>query len=178
MDWITAFIHFIDPFLIAPYRWFQNPIIGWFVGTFILTIWTVILGDITIAIGFRINLSYVKKVLEKTGYYHEQSIKAKSMGDEDSYKKINRLANEEFGRSFFLLMAMGMASLWPLFFAAAWLNERFGQITFLNLPGWMGGYRINFIGPLVCLYIIARFTISRIRGLFSKMLHQSNQADT
>lgn len=33
---------------------------------------------------------------------------------------MNKLANEAFGRGFFLKAAMGMASLWPAFLAAAW----------------------------------------------------------
>jgi len=44
-------------------------------------------------------------------------------------KAINRLANESFGRSFFLSAAMGMGALWPLFFAAGWLDLRYkGEI--------------------------------------------------
>lgn len=174
MDLISFLINLIDPFLIEPYRWFQNPMMGWYFGTFIVAIWTVIMGDITLAIAYRLNSSYVKKVLEKTDYYHEQSLKAKSAGDEDSYKKINRLANEEFGRSFFLLLAMGMGSLWPAFFAVAWLNERFGHIIFFQLPEWMGGYGINFIGPFVCLYIIARFFISKVKTSFKQVLQDGN----
>lgn len=165
MDIIINFFRVIDPVLIAPYRWFSDPVIGWLVGTFILALWASVLGLLTLAVAYRVNQVYVTKVLTKTGYYHEQSLNAKAAGDEEAYKKINGLANEEFGRSFFLLMAMGMASLWPAFFAAAWLQERFGHISFLALPTWIGGYNLNFIGPFIGLYILARFVSSKSKTL-------------
>jgi len=171
MDVFTDLIHGLDPVLIAPYRWFQDPLIGWLVGTFILALWASVLGLLTLAVAYRVNRVYVKKVLTKTGYYHEQSLNAKAAGDEEAYTKINRLANEEFGRSFFLLMAMGMASLWPAFFAAAWLNERFGDISFLALPAWAGGYHINFIGPFIGLYILARFVILKFKTFIIRTFH-------
>jgi len=125
-----------------------------------------------VLLALKANERYIKRLLYKTDYYHRQSLKAKSMGHETAYKKINWLANEEFGKSFFTLMAMGMGSLWPVFFGGAWLNERFGQMTFIVLPQWMGGYHINFIGPFVALYIGARYTVSKskphLKRLFLK----------
>ena len=173
MDVFTNVLHTLDPILIAPYRWFQDPLIGWLIGTFVLALWAAVLGLLTLSLAYRVNRVYVKKVLTKTGYYHEQSLKAKAAGDEEAYKKINSLANEEFGRSFFLLMAMGMASLWPAFFAVAWLHERFGYMTFFALPAWVGGYRLNFIGPFVGLYILARFVSAKCQALIIRMFRSS-----
>lgn len=126
-------------------------------------------------VAFRVNQKYIKGTLRKTDYYHEQSLKAKSLGDEAAYKKINWLANEEFGKSFFMLMAMGMGSLWPAFFAAAWLNERFGHMTFLILPSWLGGYHINFIGPFVALYILARYTFMTAKSFAKSLLERNSE---
>ncbi len=175
MDPFIGWLKAIDPVLIAPYRWFNNPIIGWWAGTFILSLWAVTLGDLTLLAAFRINERYVKGLLKKTHYYHEQSLKAKSSGDEKAYKKINWLANEEFGRSFFMLMAMGMGSLWPAFFAAAWLNERFGQMTFFILPEWAGGYHINFIGPFVVLYVLARYAFTASKSYLKKLVFENKE---
>jgi hypothetical protein len=176
MDIFTHLIHALDPVLIAPYRWFQDPVIGWLIGTFVLALWASMLGLLTLSLAYRVNRVYVKKELTKTGYYHEQSLKAKAAGDEEAYKKINSLANEEFSRSFFLLMAMGMASLWPAFFAAAWLHERFGDMTFFALPAWAGGYHLNFIGPFVGLYILARFVSGKCKTLIINMFRSSPTA--
>jgi hypothetical protein len=152
----------IDPLLIAPYRWFTDPMLGWWVGTFVLALWATILGELTLAVAYRANRKYIAKNFEKTSYFHLQSLKAKQAGDEKAYKGINKLANEEFGKSFFLFMAMGMASLWPAFFAAAWLSERFAEIRFV-LPKWAGGLELNFIAPFIILYVLARFAFSRIK---------------
>jgi hypothetical protein len=152
----------IDPLLISPYRWFENPLLGWWVGTFLLALWASLLGELTLAVAYRINRNHISKKWDQTLYYHLQSLKAKKAGDEKAYKGINKLANEEFGKSFFLFMAMGMASLWPAFFAAAWLNKRFGDIVFA-FPKWAGGLELNFIAPFIILYIAARIIFTKLR---------------
>jgi hypothetical protein len=162
MEQIAWFLAKIDPVLIFPYRWFENPLLGWWVGTFILALWAGMLGELTLAAAYRINRRHVAKNLDQTTYYHLQSLKAKQAGDEKAYKGINKLANEEFGKSFFLFMAMGMASLWPAFFAAAWLNLRFGDIVFV-LPKWAGGLELNFIAPFIILYIVARMIFAKLK---------------
>lgn len=150
----------IDPVLIAPYRWVSNPLLGWWIGTAVLALICAIAGELTSMVAMRINRRQVEQNSEKTLYYHHQSIKAKKHGDEEAYKDINRLANDAFGKSFFLLMAMGMASLWPAFFGAAWLQERFGHIRFY-LPEWIGGFDLNFLAPFIILYITARLFLSK-----------------
>ncbi len=162
MDPIEPFLKVIDPALIAPYRLFENPMLGWWMGTFLLAFWAVLIGEITVALVYRVNRSPVAEHLKKTQYYHEQSLKAKAAGDEKAYSGINKLANESYGKSFFLFLAMGMASLWPAFFAAAWLNMRFGDIVFA-MPRWAGSFELNFIAPFIVLYILNRVIFSRIK---------------
>jgi len=162
MDPITPFLKTIDPVLIAPYRLFENPMLGWWLGTLALAFWSVLVGELTLAVVYRINRAPVAEYANQTLYYHEQSLKAKQAGDEEAYKGINKLANEAYGKSFFLFIAMGMASIWPAFFAAAWLNMRFGDIVFL-LPKWAGAFELNFIAPFVILYILVRVVFSKIK---------------
>ena len=157
MDPIAQFLTVLDPFLIAPYRLFEEPMVGWWVGTFVLACWAVLVGEVTLAVVYRINLKPVNEYSDQTLYYHEQSLKAKQ-----AYNGINKLANEAYGKSFFLFIAMGMAALWPAFFAAAWLSMRFGHIVFV-LPKWAGGFELNFIAPFVLLYLLVRVAFSRIR---------------
>jgi hypothetical protein len=154
----------IDPFLIAPYRFFENPMIGWWLGTLVLAFWSVLVGELTLALVHRINRKPMAENWDRTIYYHEQSLKAKQAGDEKAYKGINKLANEAYGKSFFLFIAMGMASLWPAFFAAAWLKLRFGHLTF-PLPQWIGGLELNFLGPFIIVYIAVRIGASRVKRL-------------
>ena len=162
MDPIAPFLKPLDPFLIAPYRFFENPTLGWWAGTFVLACWAVLIGELTVALVYRINRKPVADHWKQTNYYHEQSLKAKAAGDEKAYEGINKLANEAYGKSFFLFIAMGMASIWPAFFAAAWLNMRFGHLAFL-LPKWAGGLELSFLTPFVLLYLAVRILFSRIK---------------
>ncbi len=162
MDPIVSILTAIDPVLIAPYRMFDSPMAGWWAGTAALAVWSVLIGELTMAAVFRINRSAVARQMEETDYYHEQSLKAKQAGDETSYEGINRLANEAYGKSFFLMIAMGMAALWPAFFAAAWLDMRFGEIAFV-LPKWAGGIELNFLAPFILCYVVGRVLYSRIK---------------
>ena len=157
MDMLTQILRFIDPVLIFPYRFFDNPMIGWWIGTFCLSLWAVFVGELTMGVVSRINRKAVSESFDETLYYHEQSMKAKAAGDETAYEGINKLANEAYGKSFFLMMAMGMAALWPAFFAAAWLQMRFSEFRF-PLPSWALGLEFNFIAPFILFYLFQRMS--------------------
>jgi hypothetical protein len=164
VDPIFWFLEAIDPVLIAPFRFFSNPMAGWWAGIALLSLWSVLLGELTMAGVSRINRSAVAKHLNESEYYHEQSLKAKAAGDEKAYRGINRLANEAYGKSFFLMIAMGMAALWPAFFAAAWLEMRFGSFVF-TLPTWAGGLELNFLAPFIVCYVGMRLLLSRAKRM-------------
>ena len=164
MDPVAFFLKAIDPLLISPFRWFEDPVLGWWIGNFVLALAAVLVGELSSALAYQINRRYIQRSLEQTNYFHEQSIKAKQSGDEKAYKGINRLATEELGKSFFLLMAMGMASLWPAFLSAAWLDKRFGHITF-TMPEWAGDFQLSFLAPFILQYIVARIIVSRLKPL-------------
>ncbi len=157
MDSLPSILHLIDPILIFPYRQFENPMVGWWVGTFCVALWSVIIGELTMSVVGRINRKPVSDNFDETLHYHELSMKAKAAGDETAYKGINKLANEAYGKSFFLMMAMGMAGLWPAFFAAAWLQMRFSEFRF-PLPSWALGLDFNFIAPFILFYIFQRMS--------------------
>ena len=163
MDPTAPFLKTIDPILIAPYRFFEDPIIGWWAGTFVLAFWSVLIGELTLAGVHRINRKPAAEYANQTRYYHEQSLKAKQAGDEKAYQGINKLATEAYGKTFFLFIAMGMAALWPAFFAAAWIDLRFGEIGF-TLPKWAGGWELNSIAPFILVYILVRFIFSKIKN--------------
>ena len=162
MDAISWVLTQIDPILIGPYRWFANPMLGWWVGTLIVSVWAVLLGEISVALAMWANRRQIDQNSRQTLYYHEQSMAAKKAGDDQAYKGINKLANEAFGKSFFLLIATGMASLWPAFFAAAWLHRRFNELTF-SLPGWLAGVEFSFLAPFILLYILSRMLVGRLK---------------
>ncbi len=162
METAYLLLEWIDAFLIAPYRWFENPMVGMWIGTMLVAAWAVLIGDATHALVYRVNRHQIEHDAEKTLYYHDQSIKAKRTGDEASYKQINTLANDSFGKSYFLLIATGMASLWPAFLAAAWLDLRFKGLDF-QFPAWAGGFTLSFIAPFILCYIVLRVLLGKIK---------------
>ncbi|MEW5911850.1 MAG: hypothetical protein AB1814_04795 [Thermodesulfobacteriota bacterium] len=146
--------------LAAPYLLPLPPLWAWLVGTFCLSLWCAFLGELTLAVVFRVNRRHIREVGQEVIDRQRQSINALKAGDKESYNKINKLASEAFGRAFFLQIAMGMASLWPVFFAAAWLQAHFGHVRFhLPLLPW----DFNFLVGLVPLYILARVVVSRLK---------------
>ena len=163
MDLFSGLFEAIDTLLIAPYRWPKNPVIGWWVGTFILAIWAALLGKLTIALVFRVNRSHIKETVQEMSRRHSQSMNALKAGDRAAYKAINKLANEAFGRSFFLQVAMASASLWPLPLALAWLQMRFSSVDF-PLPGNLPliGNSVNYPFIFIPLYILARIILGKI----------------
>lgn len=177
MDPLFPIISKLDPFLIAPYRWFENPTVSWWLGTFFLALWSGLLGELTLAVAYRLNHRQVSQNNDETLYYHRQSMAAKKAGNERAYKGINRLANDAFGKAFFLLAAMSMASLWPAFFAAAWLELRFGDLSF-TLPDWLGGLQLNIIAPFIVLYILARVIITKFKRFALPVLKKGNPSST
>ena len=162
METAHLLLQWIDAFLIAPYRWPENPLAGMWLGNHFAGSLGRPFGDATHALVYRVNRHQIEHDAKKTIYYHDQSIKAKGSGDEASYKEINRLANDSFGKSYFLLIATGMASLWPPFLAAAWLNLRFGELDF-QFPAWAGGFTLSFIAPFIICYIAIRVLWGKVK---------------
>lgn len=161
---MSGLIEAVDAFLITPYRWPGHPVIGWWLGTTILAMWSVLLGRLTIALVFRANRSYIEETVQEVSERHHQSMNALKSGDQAAYKGINRLANDAFGKSFFLQIAMAAASLWPLPLALGWLQMRFAAVDFplpvsLPLTGNTVGYAFIFIP----LYILVRIVLSKFK---------------
>lgn len=152
-------LNIVDLFLITPYRWPQNPIMGWWLGTVIVGIWCVVLGEMTLALAFRVNRFRVKAVSQELMEYHDSSMNALKAGDKQAYKAINRLANEAYGKSFFLQVSMACASLWPVALALGWMQTRFSGVDF-PLPfvfpviGDTVGYPFAFLPVYILIRIL------------------------
>ena len=168
MDFVTGLINSVDQILIAPYRWSQNPVLGWWLGTFILSLWTTLLGRTTMSLVMRMNLSHVKEGLAETSMRHNQSMNALKAGDKESYKAINQLANEAYGKTFFLQVAMAAATLWPIPLALGWLQLRFSEVRFplpLDIPLMSNGVGYAFV--FIPLYILVRILTAKLINLRS-----------
>lgn len=164
MHYFSDFIQAIDAFLITPYRWPGHPVTGWWLGTTLLAVWSVLIGRVTMAFVFRVNRDYIKKTTDEVSQRHNQSVNALKAGDKTAYKGINKLANEAFGKSFFLQIAMAAASLWPIPFAMAWLQLRFSDVRFplpFSIPAT--GDSVGYAFVFLPLYILVRILLGKVR---------------
>jgi ABC-type antimicrobial peptide transport system permease subunit len=152
----------LDPYLIWFYRLPGNAYAGFFLGTFILSLICLVLGDITFSLAARLQGKHLDNIATEAGKYQDLSIDAAKAGDKTSYHAANKLANDAFGRSFFSLIALSMARLWPLPFALAWMQYRFLGVEF-PIPGT--GWSLGFIGVFIFIYVAAYFLFRRVQRL-------------
>jgi hypothetical protein len=150
----------LDPFLIIPYRWLSDPVWGWWLGTWVVVLLCISLGELTLLLGKRLNRASLTELDGQTRQMHDNSLQALRQGDKGAYKAMNKLANEAFGRGFFLKAAMGMASLWPPFLAAGWLSARFEGLV-IPLPGL--GLGLGWLPAFLSLYLLSRLAWWRLK---------------
>jgi hypothetical protein len=154
----------IDAFLIYFYRVVEQPLLGYFIGTGILALLCVIIGEFTLSVAFRFNKKSIDQDSWEMTRMQNLSLRALLAKDKPSYKVFNKEANEAFGKVFFKQIALSAASLWPIPFALGWMQTRFMNIEFLlpcRLPliGKTVGYSFTFIP----MYILAHILFGKIK---------------
>jgi hypothetical protein len=150
----------LDPILITFYRLTGYPLVDYYVGTFLLALLTVVVGELTISLVFQINKAHLDKLNARVEKMKRLSSEALAVGDQAGYKACNKEGNDAFGQLFFNKFGLSAASLWPIFFALAWMQERFAEIS-LPLP-WIG-WEINYFFFFVLCYIPARIFFGGIK---------------
>ncbi len=150
----------LDPILISFYRMTGFPVLNYFIGTLLLALLTVVVGEFTISIVYRINRSHLDKLNKQVEKMQRLSSEALERGDEESYKACNKVGNDAFGHLFFNKFGLAAASLWPIFIALAWMQGRFREIG-LPIP-WLG-WEINYVFFFILCYILARILFGRLK---------------
>jgi hypothetical protein len=150
----------LDPILIHLYRLTGFPLADYYLGTFLLAFLTVLVGEFTISIVFRVNKAHLDRLNARVEKMNRLSEDALRLGDEASYKAVNKEGNDAFGQLFFNKFGLSAASLWPIFFALAWMQERFSEIG-LPIPGT--GWEINYVAFFLLCYIPARILFGRLK---------------
>jgi hypothetical protein len=150
----------LDPILIYLYRLTGFPLADYYLGTFLLAFLTVLVGEFTISLVFRVNRSHLEELNSRVEKMSRLSEEALHLGDQESYKSINKEGNDAFGQLFFNKFGLSAASLWPIFFALAWMQNRFSEID-LPMP-WVG-WKINYVFFFLLCYIPARMLFSRVK---------------
>lgn len=123
----------MDPMFIWGFRLFDHPWGGFLTGLAVLSLLCVITGDFTSHLARRLNRKVYGKYRDEMVRQHNLSVEALKHSDKDAYKAVNRQAHEAFGKYFFSQAGAFTLSIWPLPFAMAWLDIRFGGIP-ITLP--------------------------------------------
>jgi hypothetical protein len=150
----------LDAGLIFFFRLVDDPAIGFYLGSTVLALLAVVLGDLSQALAHRANLSHFRKQTTDMVRLHNLSIKALRQGDKQGYTAANRLANDTFGKAFFTRAALFTVSVWPVPFALGWLAGRFQGVDIpLPLVDHVVGYNTVFLP----LYILVRIAYSLMK---------------
>ncbi|ROQ90752.1 hypothetical protein [Desulfosoma caldarium] len=134
------------------------------IGTYLLdqafmAILATIVGELTLALGYRINHRHLKKLTQDLAQYQKLSDNAEKMGDHAAFEAINREGNDVWGRLFFFKIALSAAALWPIFFALSWLQSRYTDLD-LRVPGTAFG--LNYVVVFLVFYVVSRLVFSRV----------------
>ncbi|MCR5812963.1 MAG: hypothetical protein K6G15_00525 [Desulfovibrio sp.] len=155
----------LDALLILPFRCPDSPRLGFWLGSSVLALICLILGEVTFALIFflqrTLSSAQSNNHLDDLVRYHNLSVQAIHEGNKEAYLATNALAHEHFGRHFFAQAASGLASLWPLPFALAWLAQRFEGLTLYIIPHT--SIALGYVFVLLTCYICERLLFGRIR---------------
>ena len=102
----------------------------------------------------------IDKVTDEVIRYQNLSMDALEAGEKAAYDAANKLANDSFGRSFFMQIALSGAFLWPIPFALVWMQYRFADVEF---PLLFSEYSLGFPAVFIVLYAAAYLIFRRIK---------------
>ena len=167
---------FLDPALIWAFRLVANPQLGFFLGCVYVALAAVIVGDVAMSLAYRVNRKTYLAQEREMLRHNAVSFQALACKDKEAFKACNTLANEAFGRNFFLGATLFCASIWPAALALGWLDQRFGRVEDLTAPF------VGRVGPqfwFIPIYIAVRFVFSRIKYRLPlyRLVHAKSLAD-
>jgi hypothetical protein len=144
----------LDPYLIWFYRVSGSAELNFLLGTLVLAVLSLLVGELTSFLASLVVRRHFEQVAGEAKRYQDMSMEALKAGDRPAYEAANKLANEDFGKSFFMQIALSATFFWPIFFALGWMQYRFLEVAF-PLP--FIGFSLGFTGVFVILYIAAYF---------------------
>ncbi|MCX7823821.1 MAG: hypothetical protein N2260_10335 [Syntrophobacterales bacterium] len=172
---MERFYEALDPICMALFRILPDPIASFFLGTFLLALTSVLIGQTTLSIAFLINRKYVERLNDDLVKWNNLSIDAIKAGDKEAYESFNEQANEAFGRLFFLSVAYSAASLWPAPFALGWMQRWYSDIAIpipFPIPFLGSSARYTLIFILSYLLAALIFSLSKPYLPYFKWIHK------
>lgn len=158
MPWIFLVL---DPYLIWGYRLTGQATLNFILGTAILVDCSLLLGEISAFLASRAIRKHADRIRGEAARYQQISMDALAAGDRKTYQATNELANEAFGKTFYVQVAQSGAFLWPGVFALAWMQYRFFEVEF-PLP--FVGVSLGYSGVFILIYILAFLGWKRIKA--------------
>jgi hypothetical protein len=152
--------YLLDPYFQSLYRITGVEGLDGLIGTFLLALQVIVVGEFTISIVFRINRRHLDRLNDDLKKYSDLSQEALRLGDEASYKALNKQANDAYGHVFFNKFGLSAAALWPAFFALDWMQTHFAE-TGIAVPGYASG--VNYVVAFLVCYILARIVFGRLK---------------
>ena len=166
---MDTLILFLDPFFILFYRMTDIPLADYYIGTFILALLSVIVGEITVLILKKANGSHMEELDRTLAEKHELSMQAGRNGKKSLYRQLNHEANEAFGKVFFNMFTFSAASLWFVFFVLAWMQSRFHEVE-LPIPFQMPvlGESVGYVFVFFVFYVLSRILLRNLIRLMQQ----------
>jgi hypothetical protein len=162
-----------DTLLISFYRLTGQSVWDYFLGTFLLALLTVMVGQATIAIVLRFKKDHLRELSDRLVKLDRLSDDAAAMGDRRSYRACNKEATDAYGHLHFNQFGLSAAFLWPTFFALAWMQERFADIT---IPVPWTGWNANYFAVFLVAYVLARLFFGRTKRVVLSLLNPREKA--
>jgi hypothetical protein len=155
-----ALYAYIDPLIIWLYRITGYTFVDFLIGTFVLAMIALVIGEFTISLAFLANRREIEKYSDEAVRFQNISVDAIEAGNKKIYKAANKVANEAFGKSFFQQIALSTGFLWPIPFALGWMQYRFADVDFrVIFTDFSVGYAFLFVP----LYALAYLVFKRIK---------------
>jgi len=155
----------IDMILIGPYRVPGHAMFGFFLGTFCLVMWCVVLGELTLSLALRFNRAHLKELRREINEREALSLAAHATGDKAGFKALNKQANDAWGKHFFTMAAYSAGMLWPVPFALAWMDSRFHTVDFnLFWPLSLLIDQVRYPFIFIPMYVLGRYLFGCIRS--------------
>jgi hypothetical protein len=157
---MNPIFRFFDPALIYFYRITGYAPADFVIGTFVLALLAVVLGELTVWLVLLVAKRSMAHTALEAQKYQALSMDALACGDRHSYEATNQLANDAFGKTFYTQMAFSGAFIWPICVALAWMQYRFLDLVF---PIPFIGLSLGYIGIFILLFIPAYFLFKRLK---------------
>lgn len=157
---MDSFLEAFDSYLIHVYRITGYTFIDFLIGTFIIALAAVIVGEFTISLAFLAVRKHIDKVTDEMIRFQNLSIDALASGSSAGYTTCNKLANDAFGKTFFMQVSLSAAFLWPVPFALAWMQYRFSEVEF---QFFLTDYSVGYGSVFIVLYAAAYLAFKRIK---------------